>query len=162
MTSASVELFVALPYEKWKSMDHKLRKDHELHSGEVPNHTPVHQEDKDVIINGENLQTQHPLTEEEEMNDNKGHNVKEPLGQDLSKKYRTTQIVKLLTSYKGYKELDNIDNLENLVKSSLGNSAKVLPNEKEFYDLVFQTNLAPYVKNRHKIRKYYKKKWYQI
>lgn len=171
--SSNVELFVALPYEKWKSMEKWSRDRPNVKTDVAPDVTPDVSSPDISDTKGAEVTTE-PSESDESSKVNveekhreievKNDKVRSSLGKDVSKTYRANQIVKLLQRLrsKGYKELDKIDNLESLVKNSLGNSAKVLPNEKVFYDLIFKTNLAPYVRNRHKIQRYYKRLWYQI
>ena len=54
------------------------------------------------------------------------------------------------------------ENLDDLIKNSLSQSRKVLPNQEEFYRFMFDSGLSSLVRNRLAISKWYKKNWYFI
>ena len=86
---------------------------------------------------------------------------------DVKVKYRSTQIKKLLQHIEkkdGAQKISSLENLDDLIKCALGNSKKTLPNEKEFFNFLFENNLAHFVKNRSKISQYYDKatNWFEV
>ena len=91
---------------------------------------------------------------------------KEKIGKNQVQTLRANQIRKLLGLIKkviGSDEILQVENLEDLIKNALSQSKKKLANQQEFYDFLFQNNLAHYVRNRHAIAQFYNKTpWYLI
>ena len=91
----------------------------------------------------------------------------EAIGKDVTLKYKTTQMKKLLCHIEGVEgaqEILTLPNLEELIRSALTTSRKSLPNEHKFFTFLFSNSLGSYVKNRSKINDYYKldKPWYEV
>ena len=89
----------------------------------------------------------------------------ETKGKNMTSKYRQKQInllIQELSENKQFKKLKNLPNLNDLIQDAVRNSQKELPNEAKFYNFLLQSNLFWLVKNRHKIKKYYKGAWYHI
>ena len=81
--------------------------------------------------------------------------------QELTTKYQTNQIKKLLQHIKKKdtnQDIKNLDNLEALIRSTLTNSHKILRNKREFYSFLFDHNSANFCNNRSKINLYYQNK----
>ena len=53
-------------------------------------------------------------------------------------------------------------NIDALLKSAIGRSTKVLPNEKPFYDAIIKINLVSLVTNPHKFKHYIRASFFKI
>ena len=85
-------------------------------------------------------------------------------GKNLTSDIRANQVKKLLEELqsKGPTPLNRFSNLAELVADSLSQSRKEKPNEKEFYNFMFQNNLAHMIKNKAKAERYYKYSWFNL
>ena len=113
----------------------------------------------------EALEVEPPVTIEQE-EEEPVVSQKEVIGKNQVQNLRANQIRKLLSLIKkviGSDEILQLENLEDLIKNALSQSKKKLANQQEFYDFLFQNNLAHYVRNRHAIAQFYNKTpWYLI
>ena len=94
------------------------------------------------------------------------------------KNYSNTIIIKSASSYKlnrakkiieamdSHKEFKKFNNLMELIMQAIGTKKKELPNEKEFYELMFKFNLGSFITNTSKINQYFEnssnKLWFKI
>ena len=86
---------------------------------------------------------------------------------ELKNMFRATQIKKVLKQIErtsNSEGITNLENLDSLIKSLLGTSKKILPNEREFFEFIFENNLGHFCRNRSKIDLYYKFKdnWWSV
>ena len=143
-----VEPYVILPYARYKALDQKAKK------MEAQVETPPVSETPEVHQPPPAASASEPAS-------------KEDIGKDVTLKYQTTQMKKLLRHIEraeGSKEILDLPNLDALIRAALTTSRKSLPNEKAFFTFLFENSLGPYVKNRSKINEYYQldKPWYEV
>ena len=142
-----VETFVILPYPRFKALDQKSQKeDHPPQKEELPPPPPP----PEVAAASQEASPQ----------------PTKPVDQkDVSLKYRSNQMKKLvhhIKSVHGTENITELPNFEDLIKSALTQSKKSLPNESMFFNFLFRNGMASFVKNRSKIDLYYPDIWYQV
>ena len=143
-----VEPYVILPYARYKALDQKVKKmKAQVETPPVRETPKVHQPPPTATAS-------EPASKEE-------------VGKDITLKYQTTQMKKLLRHIErtdGSKEILALPNLDALIRAALTTSCRTLPNEKEFFNILFENSLGPYVKNRSKINEYYQldRPWYEV
>ena len=148
----SLETYVVLSYPRYKALDQKAKKwEAQTASSQLPE-TP------------ETMESHPPPSIEPSDNDT---SRAEAIGKDITLKYKTTQMKKLLRHIEGVEgaqEILTLPNLEELIRYALTTSRKSLPNEQKFFTFLFSNSLGSYVKNRSKINDYYKldKPWYEV
>ena len=80
--------------------------------------------------------------------------------------YKRSRLKKLISVIDCHEEFAKIQNLPDLIMQSIGTRKKEIPNEKDFYELLFKYYLGPCVSNTAKINKYFpmfnKRHWYNI
>ena len=146
-----VETFVFLPYNRYKALDSRAKKE----QTELP-----------VSNSGGGLSSEEISSEPIPSQSDELIEVKKPIGKDLTKSYRGVQMKKLLQHIEkteGSSEIVNLPNLEELIKNALSNSKKRLPNEELFFTFIFDHGMSRFVKNHSKIDLYYKYgPWYSV
>lgn len=151
----SVEPFVLLPFNKWKAMDEELRK---KSNGEMKTEWSANK--SDITAKPEHVEYEQKVTK---LPEPKLSKLPE-LGKDLTSQQSAANIRKqveyLKTMHGG--AFEDIDNLDELVKNAVSNSKREVQNEQRFYDFLFKHSLGGFVRNRHKIEKYFKSPWYLI
>ena len=141
-----LEPYVILSYPRYKALDQRAKR------GDTPA-IPQTSEPAEVS------ESPSPTTPEPP--------PKEAIGTDVTLKYRTTQMKRLLqhiSQAKGSEDILALPNLETLIKAAVTTSRKSLPNEKKFFTFLFENSLGAYVKNRNKINAYYQMDtpWYEV
>ncbi len=153
----SAEPFVILPYKRWK-LDQDSKKSKQLPmqiekqnvQEKILEPQPTNNEVLNIKVN--ELLPKEPIK-----------NVKrEPT--NLTKSFRAKQVKKLVENVRNSKGSDvaSWSNLEELICNALNQSKKEVPNEDEFYPFLFKNNLGSFVKNRSKIAKFYKWRWFKV
>ena len=107
-----VETFVFLPYNRYKALDSRAKKE----QTELP-----------VSNSGWGLSSEEISSEPIPSQSDELIEVKKPIGKDLTKSYRGVQMKKLLQHIEkteGSSEIVNLPNLEELIKSALSKSKK--------------------------------------
>ena len=152
----STEMCVILPYTDYRSMEQRAKKG-EISLVQPNNSTEELIEDAKESVNNSKKADEGTLSapqNSEKMLPSPKNDKKE-----LKNKYRSVQIKKLLHQIEKVtpsQDITSLQNLDQLVKSALGNSRKILANEAKFFNFLFENNLAHFVKNRNKIKAYYK------
>ena len=141
-----VEPYVILSYPRYKALDQRAKK------GDTP---APHQAPEPVEVSEPPPPTKPELP------------PKETIGTDVTLKYRTTQMKRLLqhiAQAEGSEDILALPNLEALIKAAVTTSRKSLPNEKKFFTFLFENSLGAYVKNRNKINDIYQidSPWYEV
>ena len=81
-------------------------------------------------------------------------------------KYKKGRLKKIIDTVDSHGDFSKFDNLGDLIMQAVGTRKKVLPNEKEFYELMFKLHLGACISNTEKINKYFgmhnKSQWYKI
>ena len=87
------------------------------------------------------------------------------LAPNLSK-YKKSKLKKIIDIIDSHGEFRKFDNLGELIVQAVGTRKKELPNEKQFYELMFKLGLGHLISNTAKINKYFhllnKGQWYKI
>ena len=80
--------------------------------------------------------------------------------------YKRSKLKKIIATVDSHQEFCKFDNLIDLIKQSVGTRKKELPNEKEFYALMFKMQLGACITNSAKINQYFgmshKGHWYKL
>ena len=150
-----VETYAILPIAKYKAMEQRLKKSE---SEMKPEESHSSNEAEEAMEAEADVATTSKDSEDQAPNEGK---------KDVKLKYRKAQIRKLLhhvERLEGGQEITSLENIDQLIQSALGASKKILPNESKFFSFLFDNNMAHFVKNRWKIRLYYKDRdnWFQI
>ena len=81
-------------------------------------------------------------------------------------KYKKGKLKKIIDLIDSHKEFRKFDNLNDLVMQAVGTRKKELPNEKEFYELMFKFGFGHLIINTAKVKKYFnllnKGEWFKI
>ena len=163
-----VELCVILPYQDFISKEKRAKK------GETADPPPSANPEK-ASSASQNLEEpmSSDLEESVEVSDSE-ESIQAPLipppkakKKELKNMFRATQIKKVLKQIErtsNSEGITNLENLDSLIKSLLGTSKKILPNEREFFTFIFENNLGHFCRNRSKIDLYYKFKdnWWSV
>ena len=152
----TLQTFVLLSMAKYKGLEQQLKKNQETHPPDLDDlakesNSPSPPPTPSAVQNSEVQKTN---SETESI-----------VGKNLTKSYRQNKIRKLLGCLKNTENGDKIlklANLEQLINTSLNQSTKPQENEEMFFKFLFENGLASYVRNRHKIRKWYKTDWFII
>ena len=141
----STEMHVILPLGEYRSLEQRANKAEITDNSTMPTKNEDEKSDEEPLPPTQLIEkTSSPPKEEKK---------------ELKNNYRFVQIKKLLNQIKRLnpsQDITSLPNLDELVKSALGNSRKVLGNEAKFFNFLFDNNLAHFVKNRNKIKTYYK------
>ena len=152
---STIQTYAIVPYAKWKTMAQRLQRAESEVNSEVQGPPPVQEAPSEPSQEDMEPPPPPPIVEEGK----KKNNVK--------LKYQKSQIKKLLQHIErleGGQGVTSLENIDELIKSALGSSRKILPNESTFFSFLFDNNLAHFVKNRWKIRLYYNNRdnWFQV
>ena len=152
----TVETFVIVPLDQFNHMEEKMKPQ--------PKKEPPEPEKEDVEPETE-------VENHESEAENHESEADEPPPPKISKVTKTLiknksikeqHFNKLLQALEKYQETSlEIPNLKQLVKASLGQSKRKLPNEDLFYKLILQHQLFHLVRNKNKIRQFYPM-WFRV
>ena len=159
-----VEVCVILPFAEYRSIEQRAKK---AESSETRPPSPEKSVPQSVEESGSDSEqrTEPPLPQEPI--ENLPSIQEKRKNKELKNTYCSVQIKKVLKQIERTNNSNNIttlENLDSLLKSALGSSKKILPNEKQFFDFLFENNLGHFVRNRNKINLYYKFKdnWWSV
>ena len=150
----ALETYFLVPLAKHKNNEQKLKRAEEI----IATKSAIPPQPSQELV--EVVDEQPKLTE--------GPRTPSPIpqvGKNQTQTYRKNQIKKILQHLKtrpGGKSILQLENLDELIKNSLSQSRKVLPNQEQFYRYMFDSGLSSLVRNRQAISKWYKKNWYFI
>lgn len=157
----TVEPYVVVPLAVFKAMQKRNKeetsvpKDHE--SGQVS-----HESSKSNDMSAANVEQEDNLTAQS-LAPSEHFSSEEGVGKNLTKKYQKRHLSKLLKLVEKEPELTMFSNLDELVNDAVSpTSKKYLQNEAKFYQILLESNLSKYVRNRAKIHKYFPGIWYHI
>ena len=153
-----LETYILVPLPKHKNNEQKIKKAEEIIATSAPTVPEPLQEVEEVI-------EEPPPPSSPPVAMPRPPSPMPPVGKNQTQVYRKNQIKKILHNLKTRPEAESIlqfENLDDLIKNSLSQSRKVLPNQEEFYRFMFDSGLSSLVRNRLAISKWYKKNWYFI
>ena len=141
----AVQTYAIVPHAKWKAMEQRLQRAESEANSEVQTQ-PATQEPHSEGLPADSLSNPPSMNEGSEKK------------KDVKLKYRKVQMKKLLhhmERLEGSQGVTSLENIDDLIKSALGSSKKILPNESKFFTFLFDNSLTHFVKNRWKIGLYY-------
>ena len=69
--------------------------------------------------------------------------------------YKRKKLKSIIKAIEQHDEFNQFQNLDELIKQAISTKKKKIPNEEEFYKLLFKCNLGSYVTNSYKIKEYF-------
>lgn len=152
-----VETFVVVPLLKFQAMEQHQK---------IQAASPIEEPTDDSVRDSVSLPTEPAdIGKESHEVSNSALSPTPPRAKNIAPRLRKNQLMKLLSGLEkeGHPEVVKLDNLEALCKNALSQTAtKTLPNEEIFYSVLLKSQLAPFVRNRFKIKKYFKGRWFEI
>ena len=159
-----VEVCVILPFAEYQCLEQRAKK---LESSEVRAPSPEKTVPPTFEESGSDSEQRTEPSLAQEPSANLVTTEEKGKKKELKNSYRSTQIKKILKQIErksNSKNISELENLDSLLKCALGSSKKILANEKQFFDFLFENNLGHFVRNRNKINLYYKFKdnWWSV